>query len=104
MDNIWKNGNIMRELGSKPTSDTSASYILLSRQYLLHLVYALLEERGYVPRLQQHVLTKPHLPRATTALTKRKQQKYQATSGTKMSTCSPAKALPKNITSYKHGF
>ena len=63
----------MRELGSKPTSDTSTSYILLSRQYLLHLVYALLEERGYYPRLQQHVLTKPHLPRATTALTKRKQ-------------------------------
>ena len=104
MDNVWKNGNIMGELGSKFRRDKSTSYIPLPRQYLLHLVRALLEEREYFQRLQQHVLTKPHLPRATTALTKRKQQKYQATSGTKMSTCSPAKALPKNITSYKHGF
>ena len=44
------------------------------RQYLLHLVCALLEERGYFPRLQQRALTKPPLPRATAALTKSKQQ------------------------------
>ena len=63
----------MGELVSKFRRDKSTSYIPLPRQYLLHLVRALLEEREYFQRLQQHVLTKPHLPRATTALTKRKQ-------------------------------
>ena len=73
MDNVWRNENIMGELGSKFRREKSTYYIPHPKQYLLHLACALLEEREYFPRLQQHVLTKPHLPRATAALTKRKQ-------------------------------
>ena len=92
----------MGELGSKFRREISTSYIPLPRQYLLHLACAPLEGRGYFQQLQQHVLTiKPHLPRATAALTKRKQQQYQAKSGTKMR-CSPAKCFPQNIISYKN--